>query len=110
MSNTIQSKYIHIDSRNRSQVSSLIRGSDIKLSDNPLLFTNNSNKVLIYHVNHGFTNNTLEKKHIIISNIKGDDKGLICNYPKSEFEYDSLKNGPIFEIKDIKNNITIQLI
>jgi len=40
MSNTIQSKYIHIDSRNRSQVSSLIRGSDIKLSDNPLLFTN----------------------------------------------------------------------
>ena len=64
--NTIQSKYILlIVVIKNTQVSSLIRGSDIKLGDNPLLFTNNSNQVIIYHVNHGFTNDTLEKKHII---------------------------------------------
>ena len=45
------------------------------------------------------------KKNILYStNITGDENNLICNYPKNEFEYNSLKNEPIFEIKDIKNN------
>ncbi len=100
---SIQSKYIHIDSRNRSQKSNLIKESDIKLGENPLLFTNNSNTIVIYHVNHGFTNKTLPKQ-IIINNITADSNNLICNYPKDQIEYNPLTNSPIFQIDEIKND------
>ena len=65
---TLHSNYIHIDSRNRSTVINLKKNNSRLLGKNPLLFTNNSNELIIYDQFHNCNNYDLT--HTVIFGIQ----------------------------------------
>ena len=64
----IKSTYLHIDSRNRSKQTKIKEINPTTLKQNPLIFKNNSNKLVIKHANHGFEDGS----SIIITEITSD--------------------------------------